>query len=81
MGGIFVGYSQPLLEGQNLGMKVKELLLTKVLLRVRLCDIPIEGDGLLGLLERRGVLHQFPQNPCLSSVLTETIGKTMGYRF
>ena len=34
MGGIFVRYSQPLLEGQNLGMKVEELLLTKVLLRV-----------------------------------------------
>jgi hypothetical protein len=80
MGGIFVGYSQPLLEGQNLGMKVKELLLTEVLCRVRLCDIPIEGDGLLGLVER-GVLHQFPQKPCLSSVLTETMGKKMAYRF
>ena len=40
MRGIFVQYSQPLLEGQNLSMKVEELLLTKVLFMVRLCDIP-----------------------------------------
>ena len=39
---IFVRYSQPLLEGQNLSMKVKELLLTKVLFMVRLCDIPYQ---------------------------------------